>query len=97
MNIIVIGDRDTVTGFRLAGVEGWHVDTPEEAGAALERALAAPDVGLILITERWAAAMRPRVEAARRRIMPLVVEIPDRRGPIDEVSLTRKVHSIIGI
>ncbi|HHV61553.1 MAG TPA: hypothetical protein GXX51_02790 [Firmicutes bacterium] len=97
MNIIVIGDRDTVTGFRLAGVEGWHVDTPQEAGAALEKALAARDTGLILITQRWSAAIRSEVEVARRRIMPVVVEIPDRRGPMDEVSLTRKVHSIIGI
>jgi len=37
-----IGDEDTVRGFRLAGIEGQVVVSPEEAAAALRAWRAAP-------------------------------------------------------
>lgn len=96
MRIIVIGDRDTVTGFRLAGAAGHHVDTPDQARSALDKAIASPDVGLIILTERWAQKMRSEVEAVRKRLMPLIIEIPDRRGPAETGSLMKRVRAMLG-
>ncbi|NPV53832.1 MAG: V-type ATP synthase subunit F [Firmicutes bacterium] len=99
MRIIVIGDRDTVTGFRLAGVEGRHVNTIEEADSAMDEALRAPDTGVILITKQWAAKMRERIESSHKKLMPVIMEIPDRHGPINDndEDLSCKVRRILGI
>lgn len=83
MTFWCLGDEDTVRGFRLAGVAGTVVTRPEETAAALERAAAEPDCGVILLTEAAAAGIRAQLLAIRaRRRPPLVVEIPGPDGPL---------------
>jgi V/A-type H+-transporting ATPase subunit F len=84
MEIGVVGDFDTVTGFRLAGVkEAYEADGP---GAAVEnlKKLMKEDLGLIIITERLADEIRDDIEAMTAgRKLPLIVEIQDKGGPIE--------------
>lgn len=93
MRTLVIGGRDAVLGFRLAGVEGVVASTPDESVAALNAALARKDLGLILITESAATSAREAVDA---RIygtgFPLVVEVPDRAGPDPQ---RHSIHEIV--
>lgn len=95
----VIGDESTVSGFGLAGVEGEVVETVDEARAALKKAFASPDIGIIIIPEKLAAGMREDVEGyIFGRAFPLVVEIPDRTGPMEgRVSIRQMVRSAVGI
>jgi V/A-type H+-transporting ATPase subunit F len=82
MKFYVIGDRDTVLGFRLVGIEGVEVTTPEEALAALNSVVNREGVGIVLITETVAAQIRDEVEARLYGMgFPLVLEIPDSGGP----------------
>jgi len=90
VSIHVLGDEDTVLGFRLAGINGT-VAEPGEGIAEQFRALVAeaPAPGserraqIVLITERLAAAIRPLVDTYRMRgTFPIVVEIPDADGPV---------------
>lgn len=99
MKYFVIGDEDTVLGFGMVGVEGKAVDGEEETRAALDTALGDPDVGIILITERSAAAQRSLVDKYMfSRRFPLIVEIPDYRGPMEgRPSLRELVNQAIGI
>jgi V/A-type H+-transporting ATPase subunit F len=84
MKIGVVGDFDTVTGFRLAGVkETYDVEEPEAAVEALKK-LMKEDIGVIIITERLADQIRDETEELiEEKTLPIIVEIPDKKGPIE--------------
>jgi len=53
MNISVIADHSTVTGFRLAGVnKGFEVEDGKEALPILKELFKDKEAGLIVITEK---------------------------------------------
>ena len=99
MKVLVIGHPDAVLGFSLAGVDGRPVSTAEEADQALDEALAARDIGIILVTQDVARLIHARVEDLKlHSTVPLVVEIPSPEGVSpDEPSLSELVLRAIGI
>jgi V/A-type H+-transporting ATPase subunit F len=94
-----IADEDTVRGFRLAGVAGQVVNTPEQAAAAVEAATARDDCGIVVLTQSVAAGIRRQVETIRlERDRPLLVEIPGPEGPLPgRKSLRQFVQEAVGI
>jgi V/A-type H+-transporting ATPase subunit F len=85
MKFFVIGDNDTVLGFRLVGVPGRAVGTRDDALAALKEAVGNKETGVVLITEKVAAGIRDEVDARLYGLgFPLVLEIPDSSGPDPE-------------
>jgi V/A-type H+-transporting ATPase subunit F len=99
MEYFVIGDDDVVLGFDLVGVRGSVVATPEEAGAALNEALENKEIGIILITERAAELIRPLVDRyILEKEFPLLLEIPDRHGPIEgKPNLREMMNQSMGV
>ncbi len=99
MKFCCIGDEETVRGFRLAGVAGEVVNAPGQAAAAVEKAAAQADCGILVLTEKVAAAIRRDVEAIRlERDRPLIVEIPGPEGPLPgRKSLRRFVQEAVGM
>ena len=99
MKVLVIGHPNAVLGFSLAGVHGQAVSTPDEVNQALDTALAAKDIGIILITQDVARLIQARVEDLKlHSTIPLVVEIPSPEGVSpDELSLSEVVLRAIGI
>ncbi len=99
MKFHCIADEDTVRGFRLAGVDGEAVATAAEAGAAVERALQRPDIGVLLLTDVIAAEIRPLVDEVRlEREQPLIAEIPGPEGPMPgRKTLRQFVQEAVGI
>ena len=84
MEFYVIGDRETVLGFRLAGVRGTIVETPDETEAALKEAFEREGTGIVLIPERVAETVRALVDRyLYTTSFPLIIEIPDRMGPME--------------
>jgi V/A-type H+-transporting ATPase subunit F len=82
MKFYVLGDDDTVLGFRLVGVPGRVVEGRDDTLAALKEAIDDKEVGVVLITEKIAAGVRDEVEARHFGLgFPLVLEIPDSSGP----------------
>lgn len=65
----IIGDADTVLGYRFAGVTGDAVSTPEEARAAFQKAIA-DGQGILLITEQVEGMIEPEVKAHRLATCP---------------------------
>ncbi len=99
MKTMVIADEDTVLGFSLAGVEGIIVRQEDDIRGAFEKAVRTDGVGILLITERVAAVIRDTVDkwiiAGGK---PLVVEIPDSEGPMEERRTPHEfVKSAIGV
>ena len=99
MKFRVIGDRETVLGFRLVGVDGHVVQDRDGALAALEDAVSREDAGVVLITEKLAASIRDEVEARLYGFgFPLVLEIPDSEGPDPgRMDIEEVVRRAIGI
>ena len=82
MRYHVIGDEDTVLGFRYAGVPGEIVATADEARGALERFKRPGDVAVLIVTDTIADLVRAEVNTLRFDFeLPLVVEVPGPAGP----------------
>jgi len=95
----VIGDEDTVLGFGMVGVGGRAVADVPSAEAAFDAATADPEIGILVVTERAAELIRPRVDRFLfSDTFPLIVEIPDRRGRMSgRPTIRETVNAAIGI
>ena len=85
MRIFALGGPGDVRGFALAGVEGSRGDVPGQARAILREILRdrlASGVGLLLLSAAAAREASAEVRELRRSAAPpLVVILPDERGP----------------
>lgn len=99
MKVLVVGHPEAVLGFSLAGVDGRSVTNAEQANHALDEALAAKDVGIVLVTKDVARMMQARMDDLKlHSTVPLIVEIPSPEGVSpDEPSLSEIVLRAIGI
>ncbi len=100
MRFYVISDNtDTLTGFRLAGIEGVKILDPAEIAPAVQHAINEPDIGVLLITEKLATQVPDLMfDLKIKRQKTLVVEIPDRHGTgRTPDSITRYIRDAIGI
>lgn len=98
MKIVLMGDMDTVLGFKLAGVHeaysfGENSLETERAKNKLKELIEREDIGIILITERLAE----RVEIPEVKL-PIILQIPDKFGSIyGEAQLREIVRKAIGV
>ena len=99
MKFYLIGDEITVLGYSLVGIHGVVVNNNDEAAQALRKAIQDPDAGIVLITQRIASEIQPLVDEAKLKMAtPIVLEIPDRHGPIEgRESALGIVQRLIGI
>ncbi|KUH32317.1 ATP synthase subunit F [Thermococcus celericrescens] len=98
MKIAVLGDRDTALGFRLAGAHEVYSfeDTPleiERLRNKLRELIERGDVGIILITERFAQKVEiPEVT------LPIILQVPDKSGSrFGEEAIKEIVRRAIGV
>ena len=82
MKMYLISDNvDTLTGMRLAGVEGEVVHGRKETKQAVEKILEDKHLGILLITEKLSFEIPEIIDDIKlNRKRPLLVEIPDRHG-----------------
>ena len=99
MKIRVIGHPEAVQGFALVGIQGETASTAEEANAAMDRALAIEDVGIVLVTDDVADLIQARIDQLKYHSeIPLVVEIPGPNSkPKEQDSLNEMIERAIGI
>ena len=94
MKMYLISDNiDTLTGMRLAGVEGAVVHKREELKEELDKALADKTIGIILLTEKFGREFPEIIDNVK-----LIVEIPDRHGTGRKPDfITSYVNEAIGL
>ena len=100
MKMFLISDNvDTLTGMRLAGVEGCIVHERAELRKALEDAIANKENGIILLTEKFGREFPDIIDDVRlNRRLTLLIEIPDRHGTGRKPDfITSYVSEAIGI
>lgn len=96
---VICASEDTLTGMRLAGIDGELAHTPVEVSSAIERVSADGRVGILLVTESCAALCRELVNDIKLNLSaPLLVEIPDPAGTARAPdSITRLIRESIGV
>ena len=99
MRYSIIGDEDTVLGFRMVGVTGKVATNSDEAKRAFDAILEDKENCIIIITERVADMIRPIVDKYLfTESFPLIVEIPDRNGPKPgRLGIRETVNAAIGL
>ncbi|MEI3381617.1 MAG: V-type ATP synthase subunit F [Dorea sp.] len=100
MKMYLISDNvDTLTGMRLAGVDGIVVHERGELRSAIEHAMEDKEVGVILLTEKFGREFPDLIDEIKlERTMPLLIEIPDRHGTGRKKDfITSYVNEAIGL
>ena len=82
MKMYLISDNiDTYTGMRLAGVDGVIIHSKDHLKDELEQVVANKEIGVLLITEKLSNEFPEIINDIKlNRLLPLIVEIPDRHG-----------------
>ena len=100
MRMFLISDNvDTLTGMRLAGIDGVVVHEKQEIKQALDEVLSQKDIGIILMSEKLGKEIPEIVDDIKlNRTFPLLLEIPDRHGSGRRPDfITAYINEAIGI
>jgi V/A-type H+-transporting ATPase subunit F len=79
--IAVLGDRDSVLGFKALGLDVYPVESAEEGRAALHR-LAKENCAVIYLTEQLAVQLEAEVARYKDDLTPAIILIPGKEGPL---------------
>ena len=79
--IAVIGDRDSVMGFKVLGLDVFPVTDPEEGRKTLHR-LAREPYAIIYITEQLASRINEEISRYKDQLTPAIILIPGKEGSL---------------
>ena len=79
--IAVLGDRDSVLGFKALGLDTFFVEEADEARHTLHR-IAKEDYAIIYITEQLAAVLQADINRYKTSVTPAVILIPGKSGSL---------------
>lgn len=77
--IAVMGDRDSVLGFRALGLEVYPVEEAASARRTLHR-LAKGDYAVIYVTEQLSAMISADIDRYKDSVTPAIILIPGKSG-----------------
>ncbi|AGB05165.1 archaeal/vacuolar-type H+-ATPase subunit F [Aciduliprofundum sp. MAR08-339] len=100
MKILVIGDRDMVNGFQLAGIKDvYEANDPWKIKEILDDVKFMKDVAIVIISRRMAQEIRDFLDEWKREkgIYPIILEIPDKKGGEFEDPMRSLVKRAIGV
>ena len=75
----VIGDKDSILGFKALGLSVFPATAPEEAARILQK-LAEEDYAVIYITEQIAGHIVSTIDQYNERRFPAIIPIPGNQG-----------------
>lgn len=95
--IAVIGDWESVMGFRALGLDTYPVTSVSEARETIKD-LAAANCAVIYLTETLAKDMGDVLEHYRERLRPAIILIPGREGSlgIGKTNLQQSIKRAVG-
>lgn len=79
--IAVLGDKDSVLGFKALGLTVFPVDNVDQARHTLHR-LAREDCAVVYLTEQFAAQMEADIARYKDELTPAVILIPGKEGSL---------------
>ena len=93
----VIGDRESILGFKAVGLDVFPVDDPEEARKTLKR-IAKEEFAIIYITEQVNQYMMDLVDEYTDSRLPAIIPIPGKDGTLGlgMTSVKKSVERAVG-
>ena len=79
--IAVIGDWESVMGFRALGLDAYPAYTPEEAREIIHK-LAKEDCAVIYLTEQLAVKLEDVIARYKDALRPAIILIPGKEGSL---------------
>ena len=79
--IAVIGDWESVMGFRALGLDAYHASSPEEAREIIHK-LAKEDCAVIYLTEQLAVTLEDVIARYKDALRPAIILIPGKEGSL---------------
>jgi len=95
--IAVMGDRDSVLGFKALGLDVFFTETDESARATLHR-LVQDDYAIIYLTEQLATPLKAEIAKYKDFAIPAIILIPGKTGSLGlaETALRSAVERAVG-
>ena len=95
--IAVLGDRDSVLGFKALGLDVYPAETAEEARPILHR-LAREDTAILYLTEQLAAGLEAEIARYKDALAPAIILIPGKAGSlgIGMANVKKSVERAVG-
>lgn len=95
--IAVLGDRDSVLGFKALGLDVFPAESTDEARTTLHT-LATGDYAIVYLTEQLAAELMADVAKYKDSVTPAIILIPGKAGTlgIGMSSLKSAVERAVG-
>ena len=95
--IAVMGDRDSVLGFKALGLEVCFCENTDEDRRTLHR-LAGDNYAIIYITEQLAQYLTADIARYKDAVMPAIILIPGKSGSLGlgEAGLKAAVERAVG-
>ena len=93
----VIGDRESVLGFKAVGLDVFPTDDPSEARKTLKK-IAKEDFAIIYVTEQIYQYILDEVEEYTDQRLPAIIPIPGKEGSlgIGMTSVKKSVERAVG-
>jgi len=98
MKLFVLGQRDTVNGFKLAGVNG-EIDTEiSDIDARFNSLVNDKEYGVIFLSRRTADKLRAKVDEIKlNQPMPVIFEVEDDSSAAGGSKLLQFIKESVGI
>lgn len=94
---LLSGDSDTLTGLRLAGIDGSLVRSEAALQEAIDAVCSRDDIAVVLVTRSVSLQFPQQIDALKRNAKLLVSEVPDlTHQTVDTDSITRYVAAAVG-
>jgi V/A-type H+-transporting ATPase subunit F len=95
---VVVTDRDTAAGFRLAGVEAFEASGPDDAKAIITSLIHKDDTGIVAVNEDFLTLLDKKLMDRLEKLpRPLIIAIPSRSKGISRTSyIERLLRKAIG-
>ena len=94
----VIGDRESVLGFKAVGLDTYPCLEAEEAKAVLRELVEEEDFAIIYITEDLCADMLDEIDKYKELVTPAIIPIPGVNGSlgIGMAGVKKNVEKAVG-
>jgi vacuolar-type H+-ATPase subunit F/Vma7 len=98
LKIICVSDSDSGLLFGLLGIESYIPKSTQLEGfrEEFDRFLKDPNIGLILLNEKYLLRYREYFRVVKTRKTPIIIEIPDRQGPLPAKYFEEFIQKYIG-
>lgn len=95
--IAVMGDADSVLGFKALGLDVYPVETVDEAKSTIHR-LAKESYAVVYLTEQLAVHMNDELARYKDELTPAIILIPGKEGSlgIGMANVKKSVERAVG-